>query len=299
MTLQQLRDFVASVEHGSLRRAAHAEGKSEASLSKSIKRLEISVGTELLRRGALGISLTEAGKVLLARAQLILSEVELAQLEVSPGGKGQRSVSFGASPLAGFLLAPAALREFRHRHSGVVVRCASGPYSRLVSELLTGKLDFIVCPMLDGVVDTSLDTQVISRHQSVIIARVDHPLRGATRLRDLSNCDWIVCGPLEHGDSSLASMFRNIGLPRPHVAMVCESFVDAVANVAGSDLLALCPPAADAVGQGKVASIALVDRQPIQDVLLMRRRDSILSGSAFALYSIFEKGASPRPPSSH
>ncbi|MBK9394174.1 MAG: LysR family transcriptional regulator [Uliginosibacterium sp.] len=40
MTLQQLRDFVASVEHGSLRRAAHAEGKSEASLSKSIKRLE-------------------------------------------------------------------------------------------------------------------------------------------------------------------------------------------------------------------------------------------------------------------
>ena len=87
MTLQQLRDFVASVEHGSLRRAAHAEGKSEASLSKSIKRLEISVGTELLRRGALGISLTEAGKVLLARAQLILSEVELAQLEVSPGGR--------------------------------------------------------------------------------------------------------------------------------------------------------------------------------------------------------------------
>ena len=298
MTLQQLRDFVASVEHGSLRRAAHAEGKSEASLSKSIKRLEISVGTELLRRGALGISLTEAGKVLLARAQLILSEVELAQLEVSPGGKGQRSVSFGASPLAGFLLAPAALREFRHRHSGVVVRCASGPYSRLVSELLTGKLDFIVCPMLDGVVDTSLDTQVISRHQSVIIARVDHPLRGATRLRDLSNCDWIVCGPLEHGDSSLASMFRNIGLPRPHVAMVCESYVDAVANVADSDLLAQCPPAADAVGQGKVASIAVVDRQPIQDVLLMRRRDSILSGSAFALYSIFEKGASPRPPSS-
>ena len=53
MTLQQLRDFVASVEHGSLRRAAHAEGKSEASLSKSIKRLEISVGTELLRRGGL------------------------------------------------------------------------------------------------------------------------------------------------------------------------------------------------------------------------------------------------------
>ena len=34
MTLQQLRDFVASVEHGSLRRAAHAEGKSEADVRR-------------------------------------------------------------------------------------------------------------------------------------------------------------------------------------------------------------------------------------------------------------------------
>ena len=39
--------------------------------------------------------------MLLARAQPILSEVELAQLEVS-GWQGQRSVSLGASPLAGF-----------------------------------------------------------------------------------------------------------------------------------------------------------------------------------------------------
>ena len=54
MTLQQLQDFVAVVEQGSLRRAGQAKGKSEASLSKSIKRLEVALGTELLRRGVRG-----------------------------------------------------------------------------------------------------------------------------------------------------------------------------------------------------------------------------------------------------
>jgi DNA-binding transcriptional LysR family regulator len=296
MTLQHLQDFVAVVEQGSLRRAGQAKGKSEASLSKSIKRLEVALGTELLRRGVRGTSLTAAGQVLLARAQLILSEVELAQAEVPLGWQGQRTVSFGASPLAGLLLAPAALQEFRRRNSGVVVRCASGPYARLVSELLAGKLDFIVCPMLDGALDSSLDAKIISRHQSVIVARAGHPLRGATRLRDLVDCDWAVCGPLERGDASLAAMFRSVGMPRPNVAMICESFVDALAHVATSDLLSLCPPAGSAIEQGKVISISVVDQPPVQEVLLIRRRESILSGLAFTLYSIFEKSANNLAP---
>jgi len=139
----------------------------------------------------------------------------------------------------------------------------------LVSELLAGKLDFIVCPMLDGALDSSLDAKIISRHQSVIVARAGHPLRGATRLRDLVDCDWAVCGPLERGDASLAAMFRSVGMPRPNVAMICESFVDALAHVATSDLLSLCPPAGSAIEQGKVISISVVDQPPVQEVLLI------------------------------
>ena len=44
---------------------------------------------------------------------------------------------------------------------------------------------------------------------------------------------------LERGDASLAAMFRSVGMPRPNVAMICESFVDALAHVATSDLLSL------------------------------------------------------------
>ena len=65
MTLQQLRDFVLAVEHGSLRRAALHGHQSQVSLTKSIKRLELSLGTELLLRNSRGITLTPSGEHLL------------------------------------------------------------------------------------------------------------------------------------------------------------------------------------------------------------------------------------------
>ncbi len=52
----------------------------------------------------------------------------------------------------------------------------------------------------------------------------------------------------------------------------------------------------DEIEQGKVISISVVDQPPVQEVLLIRRRESILSGLAFTLYSIFEKSANNLAP---
>jgi len=290
LTLQQLRDFVVAVKHGSLRRAATSTGQSQVSLTKSIKRLELSLGTDLLIRNSRGIALTPDGERLLPRARLILSEALLAQSEASTVARGQRVVSFGASPLASLMLAPAALQEFRHRCPDVVVRCANGPYARLLAELLAGNLDFVACPVLDHAVDDSLVVDAVSRHRSVIVARKGHPLKGVTSLRGLADSAWIVNGPLEHTDTSLTALFREHGLPAPRIAMVCESFVDAIAHVSQSDLLSLCPPCLDALGvNGRVSVIFTVEQPPEQTVLLMRRRDRVLSQQAFRLYEIFRK----------
>lgn len=294
MTLQQLKDFVVAVEHGSLRRAAASTGQSQVSLTKSIKRLELSLGIELLARNSRGIALTPGGERFLPRARLILSEVVLAQSEASGDSPGQRVVSFGASPLAAAALAPAALREFRRRCPDVTVRCANGPYVRLLAELLAGKLDFIACPVLDRAVDESLVVDAVSRHRSVIVARAGHPLAGATQLRQLVDSEWIVNGPIERTDASLTALFRAHGLPVPRIAMVCESFVDALSHLAQSDLLSLCPPCLDALGAtGRTAVIRTVEPAPEQTVLLMRRRDRVLSRQAFTLYEIFRKNAGP------
>ena len=55
MTLQQMNDFVAVVQHGSLHAAARATGQAQSALSKSLRRLEESMGTPLFVRHARGV----------------------------------------------------------------------------------------------------------------------------------------------------------------------------------------------------------------------------------------------------
>ena len=296
MTLQQLRDFVLAVEHGSLRRAALHGQQSQVSLTKSIKRLEISLGTELLVRNSRGITLTPSGEHLLPRARLILSEVARVETEASMKMQGRPVVSIGASPLAALVVAPPALEEFRGRHGDVMVRCRNGPYSELLAALMAGTVEFIICPVFDAILDDSLAVDVLSSHQSVIVARASNPLRHATCLSELADAEWIVNGPLDRGGSSLAQMFRRYGLGGPRVAMHCDSFVDAIAHVKRSDLLSLCPPCLEALDVAdKVAIVDIQEKPPTQTILLIRHKHRVLSRHAFTLYEIVRKAGAGQP----
>lgn len=295
MTLQQLRDFVLAVEHGSLRRAALHGHQSQVSLTKSIKRLELSLGTELLLRNSRGITLTPSGERLLPRARLILSEVALIETEASMKMQGRAVVSIGASPLAALVVTPPALEEFRGRHPDVMVRCRNGPYSDLLAELMAGTVEFIICPVFNAALDESLAVDVLSSHESVIVAKASNPLRHATRLSELADAEWIVNGPLDESGSSLAQMFRRYDLGVPKVAMHCDSFVDAIAHVKRSGLLSLCPPCLEALDVAdKVAIINVQERLPTQTILLIRHKHRVLSKHAFTLYEIVRKAGAGR-----
>lgn len=295
LTLQQLRDFVLAVEHGSLRRAALHGHQSQVSLTKSIKRLELSLGTELLLRNSRGITLTPSGERLLPRARLILSEVALIETEASMKMQGRAVVSIGASPLAALVVTPPALEEFRGRHPDVMVRCRNGPYSDLLAELMAGTVEFIICPVFNAALDESLAVDVLSSHESVIVAKASNPLRHATRLSELADAEWIVNGPLDESGSSLAQMFRRYDLGVPKVAMHCDSFVDAIAHVKRSGLLSLCPPCLEALDVAdKVAIINVQERLPTQTILLIRHKHRVLSKHAFTLYEIVRKAGAGR-----
>jgi len=290
LTLQQLRDFILAVEHGSLRRAALCAQQRQVSLTKSIKRLELSLGADLLIRNSRGVTLTPSGERLLPRARLILSEVALVEAEASMKPHGRPVVSLGVSPLAALVVAPPALKEFRGRYRDVIVRCGNGPYSKLLAELLAGNLDFVVCPVLSSELDDSLTVDVLSSHESVIVSSTSNPLRHATSLRELTEAEWIINGPLDRFSTSTATMFQQYGLNGPKVVMHCESFVDAIAHVTQSNLLSLCPPCLEAIGvTEKVSIIKVAEKPPTQTILLLRRKDRVLSKHAFTLYEIIKK----------
>ena len=83
MTLNQLRDFIAMSEHGSMRAAARALGVSAPALAKSVSQLEQELHVPLLQRSSRGVVLSDYGRALLERARLIVSEAHKASDEIA------------------------------------------------------------------------------------------------------------------------------------------------------------------------------------------------------------------------
>lgn len=82
MSFDQLESFVAIAETGKLARAAERLHITQPPLSRRIRALEEELGARLFVREARGMSLTEAGVVLLPRARAVLGTLRDAAEEV-------------------------------------------------------------------------------------------------------------------------------------------------------------------------------------------------------------------------
>lgn len=79
MHLDALADFQLVASHGGFGRASRASGRSKATLSRRIAEFEEALGVRLIERGARSLELTEAGRLLLERAEapLVFSQMAL------------------------------------------------------------------------------------------------------------------------------------------------------------------------------------------------------------------------------
>ncbi|HEY9103662.1 LysR family transcriptional regulator [Chitinimonas sp.] len=95
-----MQAFVKVAESGSFVRAAEALGLSKASVSIIISELEAELGARLMQRTTRKLSLTEAGKVYLARCQDILEAVHEADALLSARQTEARGVLRAYAPLS-------------------------------------------------------------------------------------------------------------------------------------------------------------------------------------------------------
>lgn len=112
-TVQQLHYFVAAVKHGSLSAAADAVHIAQPSLSEQVRRLERSLGVVLFTRTNRRLQLTEAGRLVLPRAERVLAEMEeltasVREVRTLRGG----TVSFGTFSTAHIFLLNPLIRDF-------------------------------------------------------------------------------------------------------------------------------------------------------------------------------------------
>jgi DNA-binding transcriptional LysR family regulator len=83
VTLRGLEVFEALAASGSVAQAAEATGLSQPAVSQQIRNLEAALGVTLVDHGKRPMQLTSAGRSFLARTNAVLSELRLAQSELT------------------------------------------------------------------------------------------------------------------------------------------------------------------------------------------------------------------------
>lgn len=240
MRLTQIRDFVAVVEAGSIRAAAHKVGISQPAMTKSVKGLEEELHAQLLQRTAKGVTPTRVGRAFFARARAAHAELQKAANEASQR-EDEGRVAFGVGPLAAVVIVPDAVAMFHARFPNVRVQIVEGLTHTLSPQVRNEMLDFALGPRGPRI-DTALAFRPLYRPTHVIAARNGHPLLRARTLAELTNAEWLNLGTVERqGFGPFEEMFTAIGLPLPREIVQCDSYSALIGMAKKTDMLAMLP----------------------------------------------------------
>jgi len=190
MHLKQLRYFVAVAEAGHITRAAQHLGMQQPPLSQQMKALELRVGAQLLRRHPRGVSLTDAGKLLLDDARRILAEVAALENrlgQAKTGLRGRLNISVTSSA-ASHRFTPSVLRACRKAYPGIELLLGEDNAAGIIEALRASRLNcgFLRVPTSapEGVV-----FETLLREPVVVALPVGHrllPRRASSKLPTLA-----------------------------------------------------------------------------------------------------------------
>lgn len=242
MKLNQLRDFVAVAEAGSLRGAARRLSLAQPAITRSIQDLEHTLGAQLFLREARGVRLTQIGETFLLRAQRILGEVRRAQEAVrqqQESVEGQLVV--GLSTAAHLGIAGDVLRPFQRRFPRVRLRLIEGFLPTLENDLRNGVVDLYVGPVVAEHQPSDLQFVRLFENRRVVVARNGHPMESARRLAELEGGTWITTSITHEAEDELNAVFIRIGLPPPLLGAQAQSAMSILTLLLNSDMLAMMP----------------------------------------------------------
>jgi DNA-binding transcriptional LysR family regulator len=219
VNLYQLELFLAVANHGSFTRAAEALHISQPAVTARIHDLEASLHQELFAQAGRHIYLTEAGRELRQRAEVILQQVDDARRAMEEiDGLKRGSLRVVATTTVGSYVVPRVLGLFHRAYPGVTLALEVTNWSRAVILLRRREMDLAVLGPTEELDD--MEVQDFLKNEVVIAAAPSHPLAGRTAIpfAELAAYPVLVRERGSGTRSDTEHLFAQYGL-RPHVSM--------------------------------------------------------------------------------
>ncbi|WP_026103277.1 LysR substrate-binding domain-containing protein [Pseudanabaena sp. PCC 6802] len=196
MTLEQLRIFLAVVEHLHFTRAAEFLYITQPAVSAAIQSLEAEYGLKLFHRIGRHIEITEAGTLLQSEAQKILDLVALTEQGLRELNDMQRGeLKLGSSLTIGNYWLPDKLSQFQRQHPNISIKCTLANTEEICVGAATGLFDL---GLVEGEVKPSLrgnlEQEAVGSDRILIVVGREHPwfARTEVSLSELKDIPWVM-----------------------------------------------------------------------------------------------------------
>lgn len=215
MDIAALDTFVAVAKSASFSEAAQQLHLTQPAISKRIAALESELNTRLFDRIGRQITLTEAGRALLPRAERILEELEDSRRALTNlSGEVSGRLTIATSHHIGLHRMPPVLRQFMARYPGVELDLQFRASEVICDDVEHGNLELGIVT-LPPVPNENLRVETIWQDPLRIVCAKDHPLVGETAdgLKALGRYPAILTEKGTFTRELLEQTFRPLGIP--------------------------------------------------------------------------------------
>jgi DNA-binding transcriptional LysR family regulator len=193
MKLDDLRAFVAVVDHGSISSAARHLHLSQPALTRRIQRLETSMGGALLERSAKPARVSALGLRVCEQARAVLRETAALHELLSSDGQPSGTLRIGAVQSVSDAVSLEALKALKQLFPRLRLEMGADASAELLRKVQSGHLDVAAVLLAAG---ASPAGKVVGRRVGALRARIvaskKYPIAASPTLAQLAEHPWVL-----------------------------------------------------------------------------------------------------------
>jgi len=226
LKLHDLHVLIAVAQAGSMGKAAELLNTTQPAVSRSIAKLEQSVGVRLLARNSQGIAPTEYGRALLDGGLAAIDDLRQAVKKIEfLADPLAGEIRIGCTPILAATFVSAVADRLSRRYPRIVFHFVTAYLEPLRRELSQRNVDLLVVRRFAPAADEPVDFELLFDDSYVVAAGAQNQWtrRRGIKLADLASAPWTL-PPRDSVIGALAmETFRAEGLDYPRTTVVSES----------------------------------------------------------------------------